>query len=119
MDSRARGLRVETFALEHLERRGLRRVARNYRCRAGEIDLVMRDGDTLVFVEVRYRRRPHFGGAVESVDTRKQRRLIRAAAHYLASHRCGEPPPCRFDVVAVDGEPGAARVTWIEGAFEA
>jgi putative endonuclease len=102
----------EDVACRYLEGRGLRLVTRNHRCRHGEIDLVMRDGDTLVFVEVRYRRSQRFGSAADSVDVRKQRRLTAAAGHYLQRHPT--PLPCRFDVLAI----GAGdRVDWIRHAF--
>ena len=106
------GQRAEDRAQARLIAHGLRPVARNYRCRGGEIDLVMRDGDCLVFIEVRFRRRDDFGGALSSIDSRKQRRLTVAAKHYLARH--GWHGPCRFDVVAFDGESGE---TWIRDAF--
>jgi putative endonuclease len=111
---------AETLALAHLLRQGLRLECRNYRvargpgARGGEIDLVLRDRDgTLVFVEVRSRRDTRSGGASASVAATKQRSLIYAATHYLMRWR--EPPPCRFDVVAVDGD----RLEWIRGAFDA
>ena len=94
-------------------------VSRNYRCRRGEIDLVMRDARTLVFVEVRRRRSHWFGGGLESVDLRKQTRLAAAAEHYLAAHRVGDECPCRFDVVAIDGPPRRTTIEWVRDAFGA
>jgi len=106
------GSEKEQLGCRYLEGRGLRLVARNYRCRHGEIDLVMRDGDTLVFVEVRFRRSTRFGGAASSVDGHKQQRLAAAAGHYLQSHP--SPLACRFDVLAI----GAAdQIDWIKDAF--
>ncbi|MDJ0740185.1 MAG: YraN family protein [Gammaproteobacteria bacterium] len=111
-DTQATGQRAEDAAHALLSASGLAEVCRNYRCRGGEIDLIMRDGDCLVFVEVRYRRSGDFGGALSSVDARKRRRLTIAAAHYLASS--GWSGPCRFDVVGYQGgQPG----TWIRDAF--
>jgi putative endonuclease len=114
------GDRAESLALEHLQRHGLALVCRNYRvargprARGGEIDLILRERDgTVVFVEVRSRTDPTFGGALASVTARKQQRLVLAARHYLAG--LARLPPCRFDVVAYDG----AAVQWIRGAFEA
>jgi putative endonuclease len=107
---------AEDRALAHLLGRGLKLVARNYRTPhrgGGEIDLVMRDGDTLVFVEVRKRASRDFGGAAASVSPLKQRRIVFAARHFLMRFR--EPPPCRFDVVGVEG----ARIDWLKAAFEA
>ena len=117
MDRRHRGVLVESLALEHLLAHRLVLVERNYRCRLGEIDLIMRDGSALVFVEVRYRRLSRFGGATASVDARKQRKLVRTAEHYLSGRR--DVPACRFDVVAVGGELDAPRLAWLRSAFEA
>ncbi|HSO81418.1 YraN family protein [Thiocapsa sp.] len=102
----------ERLAEDYLKRRHLQPIARNHRCRFGEIDLVMRDGATLVFVEVRYRRSERFGTPAETVDRRKQQRLTAAASHYLQAHPT--MLPCRFDVVAVSGED---RIEWIKNAF--
>jgi putative endonuclease len=106
------GAEAEQRAAEYLAHRGLAMVARNYRCRGGEIDLVMRDGPVLVFVEVRARSVSRFGGAAESITTRKQARVILAARHYLARH--GLDVPCRFDALLLDGD----RMEWIRSAFE-
>jgi putative endonuclease len=111
-DRQARGARVEQQARALLERAGLEFVGRNYRCARGEIDLVMADGDTLVFVEVRFRASRAFGGAAESIDARKRARIVAAAQHYLLTHRAERP--CRFDVVAADGNKPAV---WLRDAF--
>lgn len=111
--STARGRSAERRAEAWLVARGLRPVARNYRCAAGEIDLVMRDGPVWVFVEVRLRRRSAFGGALETVDARKQRRLLAVARHYLACHDPGAP--ARIDVLGLDGED---RIDWVPNAVE-
>ncbi len=109
---RAEGALAEEQAARFLTDRGLKVLARNYRCRGGEIDLVCRDGATLVFVEVRLRTSRSFGGAAASITPAKQRRIALAANHYLA----GKPlPGCRFDAVLLDGE----RIDWIRNAFEA
>jgi putative endonuclease len=116
----ARGEAAELRALAWLQAQGLVLEQRNYRvargpsARGGEIDLVMRDRDgTLVFVEVRQRRSGAHGGAAASVTHAKQRRLVLAAQHYLL--RFASLPPCRFDVLALDGE----QVEWLQAAFEA
>ena len=109
------GQAAEARACAHLERAGLKLLARNFRCRQGEIDLVMREGDTLVFVEVRYRHQSHFGSGAESVDRRKQARLIQAARHYLQTHPAQAEQPCRFDVVSLAPE----QIEWIHDAFYA
>lgn len=109
------GQQAEDLALTHLQRQGLRLVARNYRCKGGEIDLIMQDGATLVFVEVRYRKSARFGGALESVTPLKQARIIHSAGHYLARHRLN--PPARFDVVALEPGGEMLRVQWVRDAF--
>jgi len=111
------GRLAEDLACRFLQGRGLALVARNYSCRRGEIDLVMRDGACTVFVEVRYRGSARFGSAAETVDRRKQSRLIATAQHYLQRHRAAASAPCRFDVVAVSpGAPGP-ELQWIRDAF--
>lgn len=106
------GREAEDRAESMLSSAGLRTVARNYRCRGGEIDLVMRDGRHLIFVEVRYRSSRAFGSAAASVDADKQRKLILAAQHYLLENRW--QGPCRFDVVTFDRGLGGR---WIRDAF--
>lgn len=113
------GAEWELVARQHLEAAGLRLVAANQRYRLGELDLVMRDGETVVFVEVRYRRDASFGGSAPSVDAKKQRKLILAAQCFLAEHADLARHPCRFDVVAIDGSSGTPRIEWIRNAFEA
>ncbi|MFP4208494.1 MAG: YraN family protein [Wenzhouxiangella sp.] len=115
------GQRGETAAETLLGRAGLRVVERNYRCRAGEVDLVMldpdaADGEVLVFVEVRLRAAGALVEAVETVDRNKQRKLIQAARHFLMNHPVFAQHPCRFDVVAID-DPDTSPV-WIRNAFE-
>jgi putative endonuclease len=105
---------AEDLAARFLEARGLAIVDRNWRCRAGEIDLVARDGATLVFVEVRLRTSAAFGGAAASVDAHKQRRILQAARLYLAGRA---DTPCRCDVVVLD-RLDPARIEWIRDAFQ-
>ncbi|MGE0313861.1 MAG: YraN family protein [Lautropia sp.] len=109
------GATAEARARAHLQAQGLCFVAANVRYRLGELDLVMRDVDTLVFVEVRSRASMRFGGAAASVDHRKQAKLRRAATLYLQQHYGARAwPACRFDVVAFE----AGAPTWIRGAFD-
>jgi len=117
---RAAGLRAEEAAARTLERLGYRVRARNVRFRFGELDLVCQHGQTLVFVEVKARAAPHHGAPVEAVTSQKQRQLVRLAQVYLQTLREG-PPPCRFDVVAVDLTPDGrpARVEVVVDAFRA
>ena len=114
----ARGAAAERLARAWLRRRGLRPVDANYRCRAGEIDLVMRDRDTLVFVEVRYRSRDAFGSAAESVGRVKQRRIVKAASRYLQRHPRWADHVCRFDVISMSGDAANPDIEWIRHAFE-
>lgn len=111
-----RGRLAEERALEFLERQGLRLIERNYRSRFGEIDLVMEDGAMLVFIEVRFRRSGRFGGALESVDRRKQARLVNTAACFLAERRVDRP--ARFDVAALTPNGNGLAIHWIKGAFQ-
>jgi putative endonuclease len=110
------GRRAERAAARFLVRRGLRIIARNYRTTVGEIDLVMRDGDELVFIEVRYRSRSDFGDGAATVDRNKQHRLISAATHFI-HHRDTTNAPCRFDVMSVSGPDYGLRLEWIRNAF--
>ena len=102
----------EDRALAHLSSQGLVLVERNFLCKMGEIDLIMRHNAHLVFVEVRRRASRSFGGAAASITPAKQQRLIRAAQFYLL--RLPKPPPCRFDVVAIDGE----QLSWLQNVLE-
>lgn len=109
-----RGRDAEALATKYLQRQGLRILARNWRCRFGEIDVIARDGAVLVFVEVRARSLAGYGGAAESIDQRKRSRLIAAATQYLA--REGLDTPCRFDAVLLQS---SDEPEWIRNAFSA
>jgi putative endonuclease len=117
MDTVRRGKDAESRAWRYLQARGLRLLHRNYRSRRGEIDLVVQDKDSLVFVEVRYRRQSRFGSAAESVDRRKQTKLIACARHYMQTHPETARQSCRFDVVSISGSD--ADIEWIRNAFGA
>jgi putative endonuclease len=107
------GREAEARAAAFLTAQGLACIARNYRCRFGEIDLVMRDGRTVVFVEVRARGSSRYGGAGASITASKRRRVLAAARHYLAGR--SPLPPCRFDAVLIEGD----DLEWLKGAFSA
>jgi putative endonuclease len=113
------GHEAETLACDYLQARGLALVERNYRSRFGEIDLIMHDRDSLIFVEVRYRRQLRYGSGAESVDARKQAKLVACARHYLLRHPRAAQRPCRFDVVAINGGGTKADIEWIADAFPA
>jgi putative endonuclease len=117
-NSREAGLQAEERALQFLQAQGLHCVARNFSSHRGEIDLVMQDSDTLVFVEVRFRRHGGFGSAAESVTGSKQQRIIRAASHFLNRSRQWRDSACRFDVLAISGA-GQQTIDWIRDAFRA
>jgi putative endonuclease len=110
--TQAQGSIAEDIAARFLTERKLKIIERNYRIRGGEIDLICRDGEAVVFVEVRLRRSSDYGGAAASITPAKQARLIRAAQHWLARH--GEVP-CRFDCVLMDGN----NIEWLRNAFSA
>ncbi|WP_240126893.1 YraN family protein [Thermomonas alba] len=114
-----RGAAVEAAALAFLQARGLRLLARNARSRGGELDLVMDDAGSVVFVEVRYRANPDFGDGAASVDASKRRRLVQAAQDFLVRHPEHAHIPCRFDVVAASGDPAAPELDWLRDAFRA
>ena len=110
------GAEQELLACRYLERAGLKWVARNVRFRGGEIDLIMRDGECWVFVEVRYRRDARYGGALASVTRQKQQKLLRAAALWLAARGGSfDTVNCRFDIIAITGE----QLEWLPDAFNA
>lgn len=108
-----RGVEAEAIAAAFLERKGLKILARNYRCRLGELDLVAREGDTTVFVEVRSRGSSAFGGAAASITAAKRQRLLKAARHYISRQRA--LPQCRFDALLIEGDP--PRIEWLRNAF--
>jgi putative endonuclease len=116
---RAAGALFEQRACDALQQAGLSLLARNFNTRHGELDLVMRHGDTVVFVEVRHRVRATHGDAASSVTAAKQARLISAAQLWLAAHPRHAQRPCRFDVVCYDGPVEGARMSWWRDAFQA
>ena len=131
-NNREIGSRYEEYAAAFLAKQGLSIIERNYRCKAGEIDIVARDGRTYVFCEVKYRRTAISGDPAEAVDSHKQRKIFLAASWYLKERRLPEDTPCRFDVLALQdsssgnceqapdlgGKPAQkTAVRWIPNAF--
>ena len=116
MTTGMRGTRAEELAAKYLTSAGLKLVARNYRSRFGEIDLIMLDGETLVFIEVRYRASNKYGGALASVDAKKQAKLSKTATTYLLKHHALNQP-ARFDVLCMSGELSSPIYDWISNAF--
>ena len=113
-DKKSKGQFAERRACRYLQRQGLKLVDKNYRCTRGEIDLIMRDKEQLVFVEVRYRENQRHGTGIDSVDSKKIKKLILTARHYLASHQLDVP--ARFDIVGFDA---SLNPQWISNAFNA
>lgn len=112
------GAHYEGVALAYLRRNGLQLLTQNYRCRFGEIDLVMRHKNCLVFVEVRFRNRNRFADASLTVDHRKQAKLVKTAALFLSQHRCHANDTVRFDVLAFDrADNASSTIQWIKDAF--
>ncbi|TNF34469.1 MAG: YraN family protein [Gammaproteobacteria bacterium] len=110
-----KGQEIEQLACDFLQSQGLVLIEKNYRCRQGEIDLIMRQNNTLVFVEVRYRKNQLFGGARESITQHKQNRLQTTALHYMQRHQINDN--ARFDVIAITGAENRDNIEWIQNAF--
>ena len=111
-----KGAMAEKWAAHFLQKQGLKLIEQNYRGRFGEIDLIMQDGDTLVFIEVRLRRNTDFGGAAASIDIHKQNRIISTSQQYLSS--LAHTPACRFDAVLL-GDAQGKNAQWLKNAFDA
>ncbi|MFT5259120.1 MAG: putative endonuclease [Saprospiraceae bacterium] len=116
LTTREIGQNTEQLAKAYLVEKGLKVHTQNYRCQHGEIDLIMRDADCWTFIEVRYRNSVQFGGGIESVDSRKQKKLIRTAEHFMLTHT-DEFDSCRFDVIAMSGPLKRVKIEWIQDAF--
>lgn len=116
--TRQQGSHWEQVAESFLNDRGMKTLVRNYQVRSGEIDLVMRDGNTLVFTEVRYRGNNSHGSGADSVTLTKQKRVISAAHWFLQHHPRERARPCRFDVVSIGSEDGRTLMNWIRNAFD-
>jgi putative endonuclease len=115
--SKALGSKGEELAVRHLKKRGFKVIERNYHCPAGEIDLVAREKNTLVFVEIKARSSSDFGLPQEAVDRFKQEKLIKAARSYMAERHLSEDIPARFDVVAIHLAPAGPHIELIKDAF--
>lgn len=111
------GRDMENLACTYLKKAGLRLLLQNYRCKMGEIDLIMQDNQYLVFIEVRYRSQINYGSSLESIDYRKQTKLIRAAEYYLLTHK-NLTGKARFDVVAIDKINNTPNIHWLKNAIE-
>lgn len=113
-EKRIKGDDKERLAEDYLAAKGFALIERNFLCKSGEIDLIMKDQNYWVFIEVRYRKNKEFGGALASITAGKQKKLRRAAEYYLLQHFGNTPPPCRFDVVGIEGQD---EIMWIKNAF--
>ena len=114
MNNREKGAVYEAVASKFLEGKGYRILEQNFRCRTGEIDIIAQDGIYLVFVEVKYRLKQKQGNAAMAVNYKKQQTISRVAAFYLLKNRLPDSVPCRFDVIAIDGE----EIHHYENAFD-
>jgi putative endonuclease len=112
-----KGRYYEALALRYLKAQGLRLVQKNYRCTSGEIDLIMLDKHTLIFVEVRFREDEDFGTAIETIDRRKQQKVVRAAQHYLLLNGIYNSHQCRFDVIGITKKNNDIEFSWLANAF--
>jgi len=110
-----KGADAETQACHFLQQKGLALITQNYYCRQGEIDLIMNDNETTVFIEVRYRKNNHYGDAKESITIQKQNKIRTTALHYMQSH--DQHKNARFDVIAITGEGSQQQLEWIQNAF--
>lgn len=115
---KALGFRGEALAVKYLKKKGFKVIERNYHCPVGEIDLIAREGDTLVFIEIKARSSSAFGLPQDAVDRFKQEKIIRAARAYLAKHHLNEEIPARFDVVAIHVTPSGPSIELIKDAFQ-
>lgn len=110
------GVLAEQLAAQYLQQQGLKLLQTNYSCRFGEIDLILQDGETIIFTEVRLRSSQVFGGAAASIDARKQAKLVRTAQHYLSQLK--RIPPCRFDAILMQST-NSENIEWVKNAFTA
>lgn len=111
------GQAIENLACKYLQEQGLKLLERNYRCRLGEIDLVMQENKVLIFVEVRFRKNLYFGSAAESVTSSKQHKLVKTAKYYLQQKKLTDSTACRFDVLGITNSPQSPQIEWIKNAF--
>ena len=112
------GDQTETLAADYLKQQGLTCLARNFSSRYGEIDIIVKDGESIVFVEVKYRKQLSHGGAISTISTSKQQKLKLCASFYLQQAQLNEyNTPCRFDVVALQGPIEQPNITWLKNAF--
>ncbi len=116
--SRSTGAIAEKSAQQFLQSQGLSSLFQNYQCKMGEIDLIMKDKDELVFIEVRSRTHHEYGSAAETVDINKQRKLIRAAKYFLMENHHRNLPCCRFDVIEFNQQDTQQKINWIKDAFQ-
>lgn len=114
MSNRSLGAEKEELAAQWMQKHGCKILDRNYQIASGEIDLIVRDGIYLVFVEVKYRSTDRAGTGAEAVGYRKQQRIYRTAQHYMKKNKISQLQPCRFDVISIDG---SGKIEWIQNAF--
>lgn len=116
-NKREKGNTYEKIALQFLKKHGLKFIDNNVNFKGGEIDLIMKDDTQLVFIEVRYRSNKQFGGAAASINHSKQQKLMLAAQLYLQKEYGNQPPSCRFDVIAIEGNEHQENIEWLKNVF--
>lgn len=116
ISSKTIGNIAENLARNYLLAQGLKFIEANYQCKCGEIDLIMQDGDTIVFIEVRHRAAHDYGDGIATVTRTKQHKLIKTAMHYLQKNNLLDILSCRFDVIATAGD-DCASIKWVQDAF--
>ena len=117
INTRSIGMEVEATAREFLEKQGLKHRDSNYECKTGEIDIIMEDAETIVFVEVRFRQNKNYGGALVSVSRSKQTKIIRTAKLYLLEHNLYDKVFCRFDIITGETVNNQLEINWYKNAF--
>ncbi len=118
INKRKFGDQIELKTVEFLQQHSVTILQQNYLCKMGEIDIIAQDKDNLLFIEVRYRKSDDYGGAIASVNKKKQRRLILAASHYMQKYGITNKVACRFDVMAISGNLNRLQFNWIKAAFQ-
>lgn len=119
LSTRQRGLEMEELAANFLEQQGIKIITRNFSCKIGEIDIIANDNTHLIFVEIRFRKNQRYGGALASINTRKQHKLIHTAQFFLKTKRLLQNSPCRFDVIAITLHNEKPSLEWVQNAFQA
>ena len=117
LNARNKGTILESMAIDYLKNKGVLLIQRNFCCKLGEIDLICKDQNELIFIEVRYRKNNTYGNAEESINYKKRQKLIKAALYFLQNTKKYDNSPCRFDVIAINGNIINPNIEWIQNAI--